>query len=110
MIKVLKEVQNKNIRVYVIWDPIFGGDFDGEAKRLSSKFSDKRVNYFKDANSLSGNLWESVLKTGREIAWDVYLLYGASAQWNNEPPQPDYWMHQLDGVTKAPRLNAEKFI
>jgi hypothetical protein len=93
--------------VYVIWDPIFGGSFDREAKKLSGSFPDKRVSYFKDPNSLAGNLWERVLKTQNEseIAWDVYLLYGADAEWDKEPPQPGFWMHQLRGVTQAPRLD-----
>jgi hypothetical protein len=105
----LKDVADDRVRVYVIWDPIYGGNFDGEAHKLSSSFTDKRVSYFKDPDSLAGNLWERVLKTGREIAWDVYLLYGADAQWEKEPPKPEFWMHQLHGVTIAPRMDTEKF-
>jgi hypothetical protein len=105
----LKAVADDQVRVYVIWDPIFGGNFDGEAKKLSSGFPDKRVRYFKDPNSFAGSLWEKVLKTGRGIAWDVYLLYDSQAQWEDEPPKPDFWMHQLGGVTIAPRLDEEKF-
>ncbi|HXU08588.1 MAG TPA: hypothetical protein VN743_06295 [Blastocatellia bacterium] len=30
------------------------------------------------------------------------MLYSADAEWKTEPPQPDYWMHRLWGVTKAP--------
>jgi hypothetical protein len=95
--------------VYVIWDPVFGGSFDSEAKKLSRSFPDNRVGYYKDPDSLAGNLWERVLKTERELAWDVYLLYGADAQWEKEPPKPDFWMHQLFGVTNAPLFNTEKF-
>ena len=95
--------------IYVIWDPIFGGDFDGAAKRLSKSFPDKSVSYFKDPDSLAGTLWKSVLKLDNEIAWDVYFLYGAAAKWNQEPPQPDFWMHQLYGVIKAPRFNESVF-
>jgi len=109
MQKVLKEVSDDRVTVYIIWDPIFGGKFDNETKKLSSSFPDKRISYFKDPDSLAGNLWERVLKTEREIAWDVYLLYGAEAQWDKEPPQPDFWMHQLGGVTIAPHLDVEKF-
>jgi hypothetical protein len=98
----LKNVSDDRVRAYVIWDPIFGGDFDGEAKKLSNVFPDKRVSYFKDPDSLTGNLWKRVLKLDNEIAWDVYLLYAAGAQWDQEPPQPDFWMHQLFGVTEAP--------
>ena len=109
MKKVLQDVSDDRVRAYVIWDPIFGGNFDGESKNLSNSFPDKRVSYFKDPDSLSGILWEQVLKTEREMAWDVYLLYGAEARWEKEPPVPDFWMHQLGGVTKAPRLDEEKF-
>lgn len=107
--KVLKDVPDERVRVYVIWDPIFGGKFDSEAKRLSSRFPDKRVCYYKDPDSLAGKLWERVLKTEREIAWDVYLLFGIESRWENDPPRPEYWMHQLDGVTSAPRLDEAKF-
>lgn len=109
MQKVLKDVPDDRVRAYVIWDPIFGGNFDGESKKLPQTFPDKRVKYFKDDNSVAGKLWERVLKTEREIAWDVYLLYGAEARWDTEPPKPDFWMHQLDGVTIAPHLDQEKF-
>ena len=105
----MKDVSDDRVRVYVIWDPIFGGNFDREAKKLSNSFPDKRVRYFKDADSLAGTLWERVLKTQREIAWDVYLLYGADAEWDKEPPQPYFWMHQLYGVTIAPHFDQGKF-
>jgi hypothetical protein len=95
--------------VYVVWDPIFGGKFDNAAKDLSRSFSDKRVSYYKDPDSLAGTLWKRVLQIDNEIAWDVYFIYGANARWENEPSKPDFWMHQLFGVTTAPLFNAEKF-
>ena len=97
------------VRVYVIWDPIFGGDFDGAARRLSKSFPDKRVSYFKDPDSLAGTLWKGVLKLDNDIAWDVYFLYGAAASWDQEPSQPGFWMHQLYGVTNAPLFNESVF-
>lgn len=109
VVKTLKSVNDDRVRTYIVWLPIFGGDFKGEARKLSDSFPDKRVSYFLDPDSLSGNLWEGVLKTEREIAWDVYLLYGAAARWEKAPPPPDFWMHQLDRVTKAPRLDQAEF-
>lgn len=39
-------------------------------------------------------------------AWDVYLLFPRGARWNADlPPRPNFWMHQLSGVTDAPRLD-----
>ena len=104
----MKDVPDDRVRVYVIWDPIYGGDFDGEAKKLSCGFRDSRVSYFKDPDSLAGKQWEPVLNTQREVAWDVYLLYGPDAQWERELPKPNYWMHQLFGVTSAPFMNTQK--
>jgi hypothetical protein len=110
MVKTLKDVTDDRVRAYVVWLPIFGGDFRGEAVKLSNSFTDKRVSYFIDAGSLTGELWERVLTTQRQIAWDVYLLYGAASNWpGEEPPSPDFWMHQLGGVTKAPRLDQGTF-
>lgn len=42
-------------------------------------------------------------------AWDVYFLYGSGGEWDRATPAPAFWMHQLGGVTKAPRLNKEEF-
>jgi hypothetical protein len=109
IVKTLKSVTDNRVRAYIVWLPIFGGDFKGEARRLSNSFRDKRVTYFLDPESSTGKQWEPVLKTQRLIAWDVYLLYGADARWEEEPPQPAYWMHLLGGVTKAPRLDEATF-
>ena len=109
IVKTLKKVTDDRVRAYVIWLPIFGGDFKVEARKLSSSFRDKRVSYFLDPESSTGKQWERVLKTGRYIAWDVYLLYGSGAGWEDDPPQPDFWTHQLDGVTNAPSLDEATF-
>jgi hypothetical protein len=109
IVKTLKSVADDQVRAYIVWLPIFGGDFKGEARKLSNSFRDKRVSYFLDPESETGKQWERVLKTERLIAWDVYLLYGAGANWQDDPPLPDFWMHQLDGVTKAPVLDEATF-
>ena len=109
IVKTLKSIPDDRVSAYIVWLPIFGGDFKGEARKLSNSFPDKRVSYFLDPQSQTGKQWERVLKTGRFIAWDVYLLYGADADWIEEPPQPAYWMHQLGGVTKAPVFNEAIF-
>lgn len=109
IVNTLKAERDDRLRAYIVWLPIFGGNFKGEARKLSNSFPDTRVSYYLDPQSLSGNLWERILKTEREIAWDVYLLYGSDARWGAELRAPDFWMHQLDGVTKAPRLNQASF-
>jgi len=108
-VKTLKSVMDDRVRAYIVWLPIFGGDFKGEARKLSNSFRDKRVSYFLDPESETGKQWERVLKTERVIAWDVYLLYRAGPNWQVDPPLPDFWMHQLGGVTKAPLFDQATF-
>jgi hypothetical protein len=30
------------------------------------------------------------------VAWDIYLFYPPQAVWADRPPEPTYWMHQLE--------------
>jgi hypothetical protein len=108
IIKTLKQINDDRLRAYVVWLPIFGGDFRGESRKLSRNFPDKRVTYFSDPKELTGKLWQGVLGLD-DIAWDVYMLYGTGTAWPDEPPPPDFWMHQLDRVTKAPVLDQAAF-
>jgi len=108
MQKTLKAIPDDRLRVYIVWLPMFPGDSRKWAQTRSDEFSDKRVSYYWDGEKLAGKAWQKTLGTNRE-AWDVYLLYGAESQWDKEPAKPDFWMHQLSGVTTAPRLDEEAF-
>lgn len=83
---------------------MFPGDSAEWAKTRAGEFSDKRLIHYWDGERLTGKEWQRVLGT-KSLAWDVYLLYGAASQWDKEPAAPDFWMHQLGGVTNAPRLD-----
>jgi hypothetical protein len=104
-------VNDDRVRIYVVWDPIFGGRFDQVAQELANRFPDKRVTYFKDPKSFAGDLWKRVLQIPdvNEVAWDVYMLYSGKADWKTDPPQPDYWMHRLWGVSNAPFFSEAPF-
>jgi hypothetical protein len=108
MQKVLKAIPDERLRVYIVWLPMFPGDSRKWAQTRSDEFSDKRVSYYWDGEKIAGKAWQKTLGTKRE-AWDVYLLYGAGSHWDKEPATPDFWMHQLSGVTTAPRLDEEAF-
>ena len=83
---------------------MFPGDSREWAKTRTAEFSDKRLSYYWDGDKLTGKEWQKVLGTKRE-AWDVYLLYGATSDWEKGLAGPDFWMHQLGGVTNAPQLD-----
>ena len=69
--------------------------------------TDPRAKQYWDAFGWLGDAYERVLGTPGS-AWDVYLLYKRGVRWTGTlPPYPDYWMHQLGGVKKAPHLDPD---
>ncbi|HEY5884539.1 MAG TPA: hypothetical protein VIT88_07610 [Pyrinomonadaceae bacterium] len=57
---------------------------------------------------MTGKEWQKVLDIDT-VAWDVYLLYGPNSYRDGSTGKPAFWMHQLNGVTKAPCLNKAEF-
>ncbi len=110
MKRVLKEVNDEDLRAYIIWMPVLRGDNRAAAATLADNFQDDRVTFFWDAEQYTGNIWRDVLNLNRNLAWDIYFLYGQEVKWGTLPSNPDFWMHQLGGVTIAPTLDKKIFI
>ena len=67
--------------------------------------TDPRVRNFWDPHELLGRAYGQTLPTPGP-AWDDYLVFRKGVRWTGKaPPAPDYWMHQLGGVTNAPHLD-----
>lgn len=93
--KILEEVPNPKLKVYVVWEPMLSGDSRDLAERMSRKTDDPRVIHQSwDRGQISGKAWQELLDL-KGIAWDVYFLYGPDAEWGEDgPTRPDYWEHQ----------------
>ena len=105
--KILKEVPDNRLRAYIIWLPMFPGDSRSWAQTRSDEFQDDRLSYYWDGSKLTGEEWAKALDL-HTTAWDVYFLYGSEVEWNGRAPAPSFWMHQLGGITKAPRLDKDE--
>jgi hypothetical protein len=57
--------------------------------------SDKRFRHFYDQNRIVGKEIAKSIGWGGHVAWDIYLFYAPYTTWNNVPPAPEHWMHQL---------------
>lgn len=106
--EVLKNIQDENLRAYIIWLPILRSDDRPSAVKRSGEYYDKRLSYFWDGKQITGRTWQRVLDIPR-IAWDIYFLYDSNVRWAKEPSQPNFWMHQLGGVSEGKRLDAKEF-
>ncbi len=98
MRKILDEVQDERLKMYVVWEPMLSGDSKRLAERMSRKAKDPRMVYQAwDNERVTGKTWQASMDLPG-IAWDVYFLYGPDTEWGEDgPSQPEYWQHQGAG-------------
>ncbi len=65
------------------------------AQQAIKKFNDPRVKQFYDSQRLLGRTIAKSLGHCDELAWDIYLFYPPQAVWQELPPPPELYMHQL---------------
>ncbi|HET9201493.1 MAG TPA: hypothetical protein VFO84_11045 [Dehalococcoidia bacterium] len=90
----------------VVWLPMLDGDDEFAVREASGSYLlDPRVShYWDEEGSLRWRYAESLNLPEDQPAWDIYMLFQQGATWQEEPPKPDFWMHQLN-VTTAPSLD-----
>ena len=74
------------------------GDSIEHAQQEADVFTDKRVTHAWDPQRRLGDLFAETLNL-TSTAWDVYFLYARGVSWEDEPPPPSFWMHQLGTST-----------
>lgn len=94
------------LAVHFVWVKVLFTDSGGAAARAAHRFADPRITHYWDGERALGRPFAPVLGLPpRNLAWDVYLLYGADEGWSApEPPAPVFWMHQLMNA-RGPRLD-----
>lgn len=96
---VLKTVFEKSsspeLKAFLVWLPIKAADDAKEAALQTSTFRDGRLSEGWDHGRAVGDLFAHRLAL-KGAAWDVYLVYDRGVRWEGtEPPQPSFWMHQI---------------
>lgn len=79
----------------IIWVPMLASDSIEAAQETSALIRDQRAVHFYDRARRAGRSIAAAVGGPGEIAWDTYLLYRSGARWNDGPPAPEHWMHQL---------------
>lgn len=68
------------------------------AAKLSARIiRDLRTCQFHDPAKRAGKAIAEGLGGKDKVAWDIYLFYEAGSEWNDKPPAPTQWAHQLSG-------------
>lgn len=74
---------------------MMGGDSYKAAQKAAGKFKDGRVRQFYDPGKVAGKAFSKSLGHDGNVAWDIYLFYPVQSEWQELPPVPEVFMHQL---------------
>jgi hypothetical protein len=107
--EVLDKIGSDKLRAFVIWTPRYPGDNRAKALSAMKLVGDQRALHFWDPSGWLGKYYGKTLKLPgeRKFAWDVYFAFDAHATWDQSPPAPAQWMHQL-GERDPRTLNGDK--
>lgn len=81
--------------------------------KAMKRLPDERITHYWDAHDELVEKYKTILPTKRvdsndyARAWDVYLLFAPQTEWKDQPPAPDFWMHQLWGVDPKNKFDGE---
>ncbi len=94
---VLQQVPSPDLAVHVVWTPVLPTDSYEEARRAHILLPDPRARFYWDADQDLGLVYGRTvdLPRGRDLAWDIYFVFGPDAVWEETVPVPDAWSHQL---------------
>ena len=92
---VIESFPDANISIAIVWINKLAADSRKAAEVSAGTFNDPRVSQFYDPRQRSGRAVADSLGWHGRVAWDIYLFYNAGNKWNETPPAPEYWMHQL---------------
>lgn len=111
--QVLEKVSSDRLAAYVVWIPVL--NFQDEPTlqknglKESSRVSDPRAVHYVDPHGFSGKAYSSILNFPyHSPAWDVYLVFGPEARWDDRTPSPADWMYQGEGFDRARLLDGRK--
>ncbi len=95
--EVLEQVDSDDLSIFAVWMPVLGSDNAAAGKDAESLLPDDRVTHYWDGDNSLGKLYGRILTLprGRQLAWDIYFVYAPGVTWEQEPPLPTQWMHQL---------------
>lgn len=86
----------------LVWIHVLPGDGAGAAVGQSEALRDESLRHFYDPRRRVGKALAPGLGAGRAVVWDTYLYFPSGVQWDDLPPLPEDWAHQLGAAWADP--------
>ena len=94
--ELLREIDDKNIRVFVVWEPVLVTDFGPPSTAALARIPDTRAaQYWDRKRTLSHLLGEHDRSS---VVWDHIAVYAPGELWRDAPPTPAYSGDPVDRV------------
>ena len=96
---MLREINSKDVRVFVIWEPVLATDFAAPSTAALARIPNLRVSQYWDRKrALSHLLGERNRST---VVWDYIAVYAPGPLWQDAPPRPVYSDHPVRDVIRG---------
>ena len=96
-----EEAKGNEVVVSIVWIPMLPGDSEDAARAATELIPDARARHYFDPDRQAGRALASRMGGEGQIAWDIYLLFPPDVPWEDEPPLPIDWAHQLGDTAWA---------
>ncbi|MFQ5776676.1 MAG: hypothetical protein ACE5IP_01565 [Terriglobia bacterium] len=108
------KIPTDKLVTYVVWLPVLNfqdaSTLQRNGRKESSRLPGPRSLHFSDPEGYSGREYGKIVGIPYGApAWDIYFAFGADVRWEDAPPAPTYWEHQLGRVDPARRLDGRRF-
>jgi len=109
--QALDQIPGGKVKVFVVWIRRYFGDSHDAAQEATTLVPDRRASHFWDGSGRLSRRYAKIvdLPGKRTFAWDGYFVFGPKTKWAENPPTPDFWMHQLGGPQTGNFLDGAKF-
>jgi hypothetical protein len=86
--QLLREISSKDVRVFVVWEPVLATDLAAPSTASLARIPDVRaMQYWDRKRALSHLLGEHNRST---VVWDYIAVYAPGALWQEGLPKPIY--------------------
>ena len=105
--QLLRAINSKDVRIFVIWEPVLATDFTAPSTAALARISDLRASQYWDRNrTLSHLLGERDRST---VVWDYIAVYTPGTMWQDAPPRPIYSNHPVRDVISGAKGHHRAF-
>ena len=104
-----KKGDDPRLVTFVIHVPTLGAR-EANVVPASHLITNRHTTQYWEETGITGKLMQEVMGVNKYV-WDFWTIYGPKAVWSDErqPPAPDFWQHQLDGLPVEKKLDANVF-